>query len=48
MKITIISGSHRNNAQSLKVAKYIEKALQNEGLCDEAWLFSLSGNPLPL
>lgn len=48
MKITIISGSHRNNAQSLKIAKYIEKTLQNEGLSDEAWLFSLSGNPLPL
>jgi NAD(P)H-dependent FMN reductase len=48
MKITIISGSHRKDAQSLKVAKYIEKTLLNEGLCDEAWLFSLSGNPLPL
>jgi len=48
MKITIVSGSHRKNAQSLKVAKYIEKSLLKEGLCDEAWLLSLSGNPLPL
>jgi NAD(P)H-dependent FMN reductase len=48
MKITIISGSHRNNSQSLKVANYIKKTLQNEKLCDESWLFSLSGNPLPL
>ncbi len=48
MKITIISGSHRNDSQSLKVANYIKKTLQNEKLCDESWLFSLSGNPLPL
>jgi len=48
MKITIISGSHRNKSQSLKVANYIKQTLQNEKLCDESWLFSLSGNPLPL
>ena len=47
MKISIISGSHRDNAQSLKVAKVIQGYLDN-GICDESWLFSLSGNPLPL
>ena len=47
MKISIISGSHRDNAQSLKVAKVIQAYL-DDGICDESWLFSLSGNPLPL
>jgi NAD(P)H-dependent FMN reductase len=47
MKITIISGSHRKNSQSLKVAKLIQQMLDN-GICDETWLFSLEDNPLPL
>ena len=47
MKISVISGSHRDNAQSLKVAKVIQAYL-DDGICDESWLFSLSGNPLPL
>ena len=48
MKISIISGSHRENAQSLKIARVIEKMLLEQDLADETWLFSLSGNPLPL
>ena len=48
MKIAIISGSHRDHSQSLKVANYIETSLLEEGICDQAWIFSLSGNPLPL
>ncbi|HFD86398.1 MAG TPA: NADPH-dependent oxidoreductase [Gammaproteobacteria bacterium] len=48
MKITIISGSHRKNAQSLKIARVIENILLEQKLADETWLFSLSGNPLPL
>lgn len=48
MKISIISGSHRKNGQSLKVAKYIEETLKTNQLCDETWLLSLSGNPIPL
>ena len=48
MKISIISGSHRQNSQSLKVGKHIEKTLLESGLSDEAYLFSLAGNPLPL
>ncbi len=48
MKISIISGSHRQNSQSEKVAGFIERTLQEKQLCDESWLFSLKGNPLPL
>jgi len=47
MKIAIISGSHREDAESLKVARVIQQYL-DDGICDESWLFSLSGNPLPL
>ncbi|HEY5604695.1 MAG TPA: NAD(P)H-dependent oxidoreductase [Gammaproteobacteria bacterium] len=47
MKLAIISGSHRKDAQSLKVAKVVKSYLDS-GICDESWLFSLSGNPLPL
>jgi len=47
MKITIISGSHRENSQSSKVAKHYQKALLN-GICDEAPIIDLAGNPLPL
>ena len=48
MKIGIISGSHRPPSQSAKVARYIEKALLDQGLCDATWLYDLAGNPLPL
>ena len=47
MKITIVSGSHRNPSQSEKVARHIEKTLQQEhGV--ETWLYTLADNPLPL
>ena len=48
MKITIISGSHRNDSQSMKVAMHIEKTVLENALCDEAEIYSLAGNPLPL
>ena len=48
MKIGIICGSHRQDSQSGKVARYIEKALLNNDLCDATWLYDLGGNPLPL
>ncbi len=48
MKITIISGSHRQNSQSIKVGKHIEKTLLESKLSDETYLFSLAGNPIPL
>jgi NAD(P)H-dependent FMN reductase len=48
MKITIVSGSHRKQGQSLKVARYIQSRLLETGACDDVYLYSLSGNPLPL
>ena len=47
MKIGIISGSHREQSQSEKVARYVRAQLENNGLCEEVFLFSLAGNPLP-
>ncbi len=47
MNISIISGSHRKPSQSEKVARHIEKTLQQEhGV--ETWLYTLAENPLPL
>jgi NAD(P)H-dependent FMN reductase len=48
MKISIISGSHRNPSQSEKVARYIEKALSAEFDDIEPWVYPLADNPLPL
>jgi NAD(P)H-dependent FMN reductase len=48
MKISIISGSHRQNSQSIKVSKHIEKTLLESTLSDETYLLSLAGNPIPL
>ncbi|WP_439106598.1 NADPH-dependent FMN reductase [Congregibacter sp.] len=47
MKIGIISGSHRNDSQSEKVARYATAQLESHGLCDETYVFSLADNPLP-
>ena len=46
MQITIISGSHRPNAQSLKVARFMQTVLEQAGVTAE--VLSLGGNPLPL
>ncbi|HVU18610.1 MAG TPA: NAD(P)H-dependent oxidoreductase [Candidatus Didemnitutus sp.] len=46
MKFFVLSGSHRREAQTLKVAKYVEATLRSAG--HDVHLFSLSGNPLPL
>jgi NAD(P)H-dependent FMN reductase len=48
MKFFVLSGSHRKEAQTLKVARYIESALPQEIPGAEVHLYSLSGNPLPL
>jgi NAD(P)H-dependent FMN reductase len=48
MKISIISGSHRIDSQSEKVARFVQDTLEKHGLCDETWLLKLAGNPLPL
>ena len=46
MKIGIIAGSHRENSESERIAKYIEKNLKS--LSASTFLFSLAKNPLPL
>lgn len=48
MKISIISGSHRNPSQSEKVARYLEKTLSNDFDGIEPWVYTLADNPLPL
>jgi NAD(P)H-dependent FMN reductase len=48
MKISIISGSHRNPSQSEKVARYLEKTLAADFGDIEPWVFALADNPLPL
>ena len=48
MKISIICGSSRKQAESLKVSRYIERALAEEKVCDETWLYALTDNPMPL
>jgi NAD(P)H-dependent FMN reductase len=48
MKFFVLSGSHRIEAQSLKVANYVRNALLHEVAGAEVFLYSLSGNPLPL
>lgn len=48
MNITIVSGSHRKVSQSIKIAKAIKRALKPLKECDEANIFDLANNPLPL
>ena len=48
MKIGIISGSHRPESQTRKVANHIQQTLAQGGLSDSSWLYDLGGNPLPL
>lgn len=50
MKITVINGSmrHAANSQSLKVAKYMLKALEKQDFCDETYLISMTDKPYPL
>ena len=48
MKISVISGSHRNPSQSEKVARYIETTLASEFENIEPWVYALADNPLPL
>lgn len=48
MKIMVISGSHRLNSQSEKVARYIAADLLEQGQATATDVFTLAGNPLPL
>lgn len=47
MKIAVISGSHRKNSESLRVAEYVSGRIAQTGAA-ETQIISLSGNPLPL
>ncbi|NLF73591.1 MAG: NAD(P)H-dependent oxidoreductase [Candidatus Anammoximicrobium sp.] len=47
MKIALVAGSHRREAESARVAQYIQRELNTLGISD-TYLFSLSANPLPL
>ena len=48
MKISIISGSHRNPSQSEKIARYVESLLKNDFVDVDPFLYLLADNPLPL
>lgn len=48
MKITIISGSHRNPSQSEKVARHISKTFESEHEDIKTDIYTLANNPLPL
>ena len=46
MKIAIVSGSHRENSESERTARFVEKELKALGIT--TYLLSLAKNPLPL
>jgi len=48
MKITIVSGSHRNPSQSEKIARYTESIMRDDFDDIEPYVYSLADNPLPL
>ncbi len=48
MNCTIVSGSPRKEAQTLKVARFTQRFLETHHPESRAELVSLSGNPLPL
>ncbi len=48
MKISIIVGSHRQDSQSGKIARVLERSLQALPECTATYLFDLANNPLPL
>ncbi len=48
MKITIISGSHRDPSQSMKVAEHLKSSWLQINEDDEVEILSLAGNPIPL
>lgn len=48
MHFTLISGSHRENSNSHKVASFIHATLLEESIATSADILSLAGNPLPM
>lgn len=47
MKVGIISGSHRSESQSEKIARYAARLLTKNGLFEHSFVFPLADNPLP-
>lgn len=47
MKTGIISGSHRPQSQSEKMARVIDTRLGDSAWCERRWLLTLADNPLP-
>lgn len=48
MKYVVVSGSHRENSQSSKIAQYLSNELINLEANNECTLIDLANNPLPL
>ena len=48
MKISIISGSHRNPSQSEKIARHVETLFKNDFSDVDPFVYLLADNPLPL
>lgn len=48
MKLTIISGSHRHQSQSSKIAHYIQREVERTSLFESTYILDLVGNPIPL
>jgi NAD(P)H-dependent FMN reductase len=48
MHIVLISGSHRENSQSLRVTKYLASQISNLDKSSSTDIIELTGNPLPL
>lgn len=48
MKLTLISGSHRQASETTKVAKFLEQKALEQKLFEETFLFELAENSLPL
>ena len=48
MKIGIISGSHRQDSQSAKVARYLSKLLITQHSDTQPWIHDLGQQPLPM
>ncbi len=46
MKVAIVAGSHRENSESERVARFVERELSQQGV--GAAIISLAKNPLPL
>ena len=48
MNLTIISGSHRLESQSLRISEFLKKKAESLGLFGCVDILDLGGNPLPL